>query len=45
MILTGENRSTGRETMSQCHCPPQIPHGLTGDRTRLYAFSDESKRD
>jgi hypothetical protein len=34
MKLTGENRSTRRKPVPVPLCPPQIPHGLAGDRTR-----------
>jgi hypothetical protein len=37
MKLTGENRSTRGETCRSAICPPQIPHGLTRDRTRASA--------
>jgi hypothetical protein len=35
MKLTGGNRSTrGKKPVPVPLCPPQIPHGLTRDRTR-----------
>jgi hypothetical protein len=34
MISTGDNRRTRRKTCNSALCPPQIPHGLTGDRIR-----------
>jgi hypothetical protein len=37
MILTGENRRTRRKTCPVPLCPPQIPHGLTRERTRASA--------
>ena len=40
MILTGENHSTRRKkSFSMPLRPPQIPHGLTLDRTRSSAVS------
>jgi hypothetical protein len=34
MKLTGENQSTREKPVPVPLCPPQIPHGLTRDRTR-----------
>jgi hypothetical protein len=34
MKLTGENRSTQEKPVRVSLCRPQIPHGLTRDRTR-----------
>jgi len=40
MILTENNRRTSRKkTVPLAFCPPQIPHGLTWDRTRAYAVT------
>jgi hypothetical protein len=33
LILTGENRRTGRKPVPVPLCPPQIQHGLTRSRT------------
>ena len=37
MKLTGENRSSREKPVPVPLCPPQIPHGLTQDRTRTSA--------
>jgi hypothetical protein len=37
MKLTGENRRTREKPVSMPLCPPQIPHGLSRDRTRASA--------
>jgi hypothetical protein len=34
MKLTGDNRNTREKTCLSALCPPQIPHGLTWNRTR-----------
>jgi hypothetical protein len=37
MKLTGRNRQLGENPVPVPLCPPQIPHGLTRDRTRASA--------
>jgi hypothetical protein len=41
MILTGENRSTGRKNVPVPLCLLKIQHGLTWNRTRLFAVADQ----
>jgi hypothetical protein len=42
MILTGENRSAGRnKTIAVPICLPKIPHGLSWDRIRPSAVTDQ----
>jgi hypothetical protein len=37
MKLTGETEVLGEKPVPLPFCPPQIPHGLTRDRTRATA--------